>query len=189
VHRLDKETSGALLLAKTPRAQAALGHAFESREVTKLYLAVTDAVPAQREAVIEAPIGRDPADRTRMAILRRGRAARTGYSVLGHDGRKALLLVRLYTGRTHQVRVHLAAIGAPVHGDRVYGAASDGRQLLHAWRIVVPHPEGGTLEVTAPAPPDVLAAVRGMGLEAVASEYGSASPARRESSPGTPSAP
>lgn len=185
VHRLDKDTSGVVIMARTPAAQAGLSAAFEAREVTKLYLAITDGIPERREAVIEAPVGRHPGDRTKMAIVRRGREARTGYEVLADDGRRALLLVRLYTGRTHQVRVHLAAIGAPVAMDSVYGAGGEGRQLLHAWRLTVPHPAGGDLEVTAPAPPDIVAAIRGMRPEGLAFEYSQpVAPVRRNTTPG-----
>jgi 23S rRNA-/tRNA-specific pseudouridylate synthase len=106
-----------------------------------------------------------------MAIVRRGREARTGYEVLGHDGHRALLLVRLYTGRTHQIRVHLAAIDAPVSGDTVYGSGGEGRQLLHAWQLTVPHPRGGSLTVTAPAAEDLVAAIRELRLEALALKY------------------
>ena len=171
VHRLDKDTSGVLLLARTPAAQTWAGQQFEDRSVEKLYLAVTDGVPGRKEALIDAPIGRHPADRMKMAVVRRGREARTGYQVLGGDARGALLLVKLFTGRTHQIRVHLAAIGTPVSRDSVYGTAGDGRQLLHAWRLTVPHPDGGTITATAPAPGDVVSAIRELGLESLALEY------------------
>jgi 23S rRNA pseudouridine1911/1915/1917 synthase len=174
VHRLDRDTTGVLLLAKTPAAQAALSAAFEARTTAKTYLAVCDGVPRQPQAVIDAPIARDPADRTRMAIVRRGgREARTGYRLLGDDGRQSLLLVDLYTGRTHQARVHLAAVGVPVSGDATYGGTNPtaDRQLLHAWRITVPHPGGDVLTVTSPLPADMVQAVRAMGLDGLASEY------------------
>jgi 23S rRNA pseudouridine1911/1915/1917 synthase len=171
VHRLDKDTSGVLLLAKTLAAQAALSRAFEERATHKTYLAVCDGHPPHEKAVIDAPIARHPADRTKMGIVNRGRAARTAYEVLGSDRDHALLLVTPETGRTHQIRVHLAAVGAPVTFDAVYGTAGEGRQLLHAWRITVPHPEGGTLTVTAPLPADFAAFVAAIGLDAVASDY------------------
>jgi 23S rRNA pseudouridine1911/1915/1917 synthase len=155
VHRLDKDTSGVLLLAKTPAAQAALSHSFEAREVTKVYLAVCDGVPARERAVIDAPIARHPGDRTKMAIVKRGREARSEYRVLASDGRRSLLQVQIFTGRTHQVRVHLAAIGCPVMNDHVYGRAGDGRQLLHAWRLGLAHPSGGRIELAAPLPADL----------------------------------
>ncbi len=172
VHRLDKDTTGVLVLAKTPAAQAALNHAFEQRETTKLYLAVCEGVPRESRAVIDAPIGRHPGDRTRMAVVKRGRASRTRYEVLASDGKRSLLLVHLETGRTHQARVHLAAIGAPVAGDSVYGRGLPGeRQLLHAYQITVPHPSGGTLTVTSALPSDMLAPVSAIAPPEVASHY------------------
>lgn len=171
VHRLDRDTSGVLLLARTPEAQTALSSAFEQRTVHKTYLAVTAATPRRERAVIDAPIGRHPADRTRMTVTRSGRDARTSYEVLGTDGERCLVLAQPETGRTHQIRVHLAAVGAPVLGDRIYGRGSAERQLLHAWRIDIPHPDGGRLEATAPLPDDMIEAVRSMGLETVASPY------------------
>jgi len=181
VHRLDKGTSGVLVLAKTPAAHANLGAAFERRETEKLYLAVCDGVPAQPRAIVDAPIGRHPGDRTRMAIVKRGREARTEYELLGDDGRQGVLLLRLHTGRTHQIRVHLAAVDIPIAGDATYGrdARGEGRQLLHAWRLTVPHPDGGSLTATAPIPADVAAAVRAMGLDQLALKYSHAVPAAR----------
>ncbi|MCK9520650.1 MAG: RluA family pseudouridine synthase, partial [Dehalococcoidia bacterium] len=160
VHRLDKDTTGVLLLAKTPGAQAALSAAFEQRTAKKTYLAVCEGKPARDRAIVDAPISRHPGDRTRMAVTRAGRAARTEYEVLASDRDRSFLLVRPETGRTHQIRVHLAAIGAPVTFDRVYGAPGAGRQMLHAWQLSVPHPAGGQLTVTAPMPGDMLAVVR-----------------------------
>jgi hypothetical protein len=90
-----------------------------------------------------------------------------------------VLLVTLHTGRTHQIRVHLQGVGKPVRWDRVYGREGEGRQLLHAWRITAPHPEGGAITVTAPLPSDMLAEIRAMGLEGIASEYGQAAPPQR----------
>ncbi len=181
VHRLDKDTSGVLLLAKTPAAQAALSRAFEERRAKKVYLAVVEGVPSQPHAVIEAAIDRDPRDRTRMAVTSRGRRARTEYRMVASGEGRAVLEVYPETGRTHQIRVHLAAAGTPVAFDAVYGRAEPGgRQLLHALRIAVPHPEGGTLSVGAPAPPDLLAAIRAIAGEAVASRYAAVPPATLE---------
>jgi len=171
VHRLDKDTSGVLLLAKTPQAQAALSAQFEARTTRKTYLAITDGIPDRPHAVIDAAIGRHPGDRTRMAIARQGRDARTEYEMLGHDSEHAFLIVRPETGRTHQIRVHLAAIQAPVASDRIYGKGGEGRQLLHAWQISIPHPAGGMLTVTAPIPPDFSAALSSLGLEQLAFTY------------------
>jgi 23S rRNA pseudouridine1911/1915/1917 synthase len=181
VHRLDKDTSGVLLLARSPEAQWKLGRAFEARETEKTYLAICDGVPAKERAVIDAAIARHPGDRTRMAITKQGRASRTAYQVLASGRDVSLLEVKPETGRTHQIRVHLKAIGAPVRYDRVYGTAGDGRQLLHAWRLNVPHPAGGTLEVTAPMPADMRAEVRAMNADKVAFPYTVATPPVRES--------
>jgi 23S rRNA pseudouridine1911/1915/1917 synthase len=189
VHRLDKDTTGVLLLAKTPAAQAALSRAFEARTTSKTYIAICDGVPERPRAVIDADIARHPGDRTRMAIARRGRAARTEYEVIATGWGQSLLVVRPVTGRTHQIRVHLAAIGAPVAGDRVYGRAGEGRQKLHAWQVTVPHPDGGTLTVTAPLPLDMRDAVRAMGAEKIGLPYTIAVPAVRRAAEGdeTPS--
>lgn len=172
VHRLDKDTSGVLVLARTPAAQAALSAAFEARTTKKTYLAIVDGVPDRPKAVIDAPIDRHPGDRTRMAIVTRGREARTAYEVLHSDGRKALIEVHPETGRTHQIRVHLAAIGVPVSDDAVYGKREPGgRQLLHAYQLAIPHPAGGTLTVTAPIPADLDRAMRAIGADAEAVRF------------------
>lgn len=172
VHRLDKDTSGVLLLARTPEAQAALSRAFEAREVRKTYVALVEGVPARPRAVIDAPIDRDPRDRTRMAVTTRGRASRTAYEAIADDGRRSLFQVHPETGRTHQIRVHLAAVGLPIVDDAVYGRPSPaGRQMLHAYRIEFRHPAGGRLTVTAPTPLDVTAAIRSVAGEALASAY------------------
>ena len=172
VHRLDKDTSGVLVLAKAPAAQAALSAAFEARTTRKTYLAVVEGVPDRPRAVIDAPIDRHPGDRTRMAIVKRGRESRTAYEMLHTDGRRSLLEVRPETGRTHQIRVHLAAVGIPVADDAVYGKRDPGgRQLLHAYQLSIPHPDGGTLTVTAKSPPDFDRAVRAIGAETLALHY------------------
>ena len=183
VHRLDKDTTGLLFLAKTPEAQTALGRSFEVRQTAKTYLAVVDGVPARERAVIDAAIARHPGDRTRMAVAKPGRASRTGYQVLGGDRDQSLLLVHPETGRTHQIRVHLAAIHCPVSRDRVYGRRTGvdpgGRQLLHAYQLACPHPDGGMLTVTAPIPADMEAAIRAIGLDSLASEYARLVPPER----------
>lgn len=171
VHRLDKDTSGVLLLARTPSAQAALSAQFEARTTRKTYLALTDGIPDRPRAVIDAAIARHPGDRTRMAVARHGREARTAFEVLGAIGEYAFVLVRPETGRTHQIRVHLAAIAAPVLYDRVYGKGGDGRQMLHAWQIAIPHPDGGVLTVSASLPRDFEHTVRSTGFEQLALPY------------------
>lgn len=174
VHRLDKDTTGVLLLAKTPAAQAALSKAFEQRATSKTYLAVCAGIPSRERAIVDAAIGRSPGDRTKMAVTRKGRESRTEYEVLGAAREMSFLKVKPETGRTHQIRVHLAAIHCPVHHDRVYGhdrSDTSGRQMLHAYQITVPHPSGGTLTVTAPLPADMEDDVRSIAGEAVVLEY------------------
>ncbi len=171
VHRLDRATSGLLMVAKHDRAQAALMAQLKARRIKKSYLAlVAGAVPAT-SGRIEAPIGRDPRHRTRMAVLPAGRPAVTGYRVRERLPGWTLLEVDLVTGRTHQIRVHLAALGHPVAGDPVYatGKARQGppgleRLFLHAWRLELTAPsDGRLLRVTAPLPAElegVLEALR-----------------------------
>lgn len=183
VHRLDKDTSGVLVLARTPEAQASLSASFEARAVHKTYLALCDGVPGHQKAVIDAPIGRHPGDRTRMAVVARGRESRTEYEVLAAGRGKAFVIARPATGRTHQIRVHLAAVGAPVSGDTVYGRreASAPRQMLHAWQLDIPHPTGGRLRLTSPLPGDMLDAVRASDFAGVALPYSApAAPVRYE---------
>ena len=143
VHRLDKDTSGLLVVAKTLPAQTDLVRQIQAHSVTREYLAVAHGRIA-RGGRIEAPIGRHPARRTRMAVTARGRSAVTHYQVIERYDRATLLRCRLETGRTHQIRVHLAALGHPLIGDPVYGKRSSGipfpRQALHAERLTLVHP-------------------------------------------------
>lgn len=161
VHRLDKDTSGLILVAKHDRAHQALQAQFKSRQVEKIYLALVHGrvVPAQGR--IEAPIGRDPLHRKRMAVLPDGRPAVTRYQVSEYYGDYTLLSCQPLTGRTHQIRVHLAYIKHPVVGDRVYGTRHRlpvpcPRQFLHAHRIRFRLPSTGQeVEFIAPLPPDL----------------------------------
>lgn len=162
VHRLDKDTSGLLMVAKNDRAQLALSAQIARHEVLKAYLVMVAGHPP-RGGVIDAPIGRHPAQRRRMAVVAEGRPARTHYRAVDEIGANTLAAAVLETGRTHQVRVHFAAIGHPVIGDPVYGHRSDllGRQFLHAWRLGFHHPATGAwIELEAPLPPDLAAAMR-----------------------------
>jgi 23S rRNA pseudouridine1911/1915/1917 synthase len=155
VHRLDRGTSGLLMVARTAGAYASLVAQLSSRTVTRRYLALVRGLPADDRGVVEAPIGRSTRDPLRMAVSPQGREARTRYRVLArYDGPEpaALLVVGLDTGRTHQVRVHLAAIGHPVIGDDRYGDARRGplgqslpadRLFLHAVRLGFDHPDTG----------------------------------------------
>ena len=144
VHRLDRYTSGLLLVAKTSDVRQALQRQFRRREVRKVYLALAEGRLVPREGRIEAPLGRDPRHRQRMAVVTGGRPASTAYQVREYFENHVLLEVRPETGRTHQIRVHLSAIGHPVAGDHVYGhrVAPFGlsRCFLHAWRLGFTHP-------------------------------------------------
>lgn len=167
VHRLDKDTSGLLVVAKTARAHRHLVEQLKERRVHKLYLALVQGVPSPPRGVIEAPIGRHPRDRKRMAIVEGGREAETRYRVAQALGEYSLLEVEPITGRTHQIRVHLAAIGHPVVGDAVYGRRSPlvGRQFLHAHRLSFHLPGSERLlEFTSPLPPDLREALRRLEL-------------------------
>ena len=167
VHRLDRDTSGLLVLSRTEGAYAALQRAMARREIEREYLALVEGVPEARSGLIDAPIGRDRRVRTRMSTdTDAPREARTRFAIereLG-DGAAALLRVRLETGRTHQVRVHLAAIGHPVAGDPDYGTAGRfglQRQFLHAARLVFDHPVSGErIEVGSALPDDLEGALR-----------------------------
>jgi len=145
VHRLDKDTSGVMLVAKNSVAQANLVEQFKARSVAKAYLVLVKGHLTPEDGAIEAPIGRDPSNRKRMAVVADGREARTEYRVVKYIGDYTLLEVRPETGRTHQIRVHLSAIGFPVVGDKVYGVKSAylSRQFIHASRLGFKLPSSG----------------------------------------------
>jgi 23S rRNA pseudouridine1911/1915/1917 synthase len=163
VHRLDRDTSGLLIVARNDAAQRSLMAQLKARRIKKTYLALVAGQPAAAAGRIEAPIGRHPDQRTRMAVTERGRAAVTGYRVRERFDGWALLEVDLVTGRTHQIRVHLEAIGHPVAGDPVYGTGTSRRgpeglerMFLHAWRIEFVSPRSGRLvRVTAELPDEL----------------------------------
>jgi 23S rRNA pseudouridine1911/1915/1917 synthase len=150
VHRLDKDTSGLLVVAKTLTAQTSLVRQLQARTVRRHYLALALGQVLQ-DGVVDAPIGRHTRDRTRMAVVGGGREARTHYVIRERFTRCTLLECRLETGRTHQIRVHMANIAHPLVGDQVYGRKVSGdarldtfpRQALHAWRLALDHPQSG----------------------------------------------
>jgi 23S rRNA pseudouridine1911/1915/1917 synthase len=165
VHRLDRDTSGLLVVARTDEAYRGLRNLVRRRELERRYKALVRGRPQSWRGRIEAPIGRDRHDPTRMSLdTDTPRDAVTHFEVEQLLDGEALLDVRLETGRTHQIRVHLAAIELPVVGDPVYGVrdsrAELRRQFLHAWRLAFPHPlSGEPVEVESPLPPDLQAAL------------------------------
>lgn len=162
VHRLDKDTSGVLVVAKTDLAHQNLVEQFQKRQVRKVYLAIVVGCPPEPAGVIETLIGRHPVHRKKMAVLERGgRTALTEYEVVEPFERAALLRVVIKTGRTHQIRVHMNHIGCPVLGDAVYGGkraqmAGVARQCLHAAQLTIAHPlTTEILQFDAPMPEDM----------------------------------
>jgi 23S rRNA pseudouridine1911/1915/1917 synthase len=162
VHRLDKETSGCLVVAKNDMAHRSLAKQFAGREVSKIYLALAAGKFARQSGSIEAPIGRHPVQRKKMTVLSadKGRAAKTGYRVLRELPAGTLVECTLHTGRTHQIRVHLKHLGHPLLGDEVYGRRGGfARQMLHAWRLGFVHPRTGKrVNFESPIPPDFVEA-------------------------------
>jgi 23S rRNA pseudouridine1911/1915/1917 synthase len=172
VHRLDKDTSGLLLVARDDEAHAALVEAMKRREIARSYIAMVKGTPSAASGTIEAPIGRHPVARRRMSVTAGGRPAVTHYRVLGSAEGASLLDVALETGRTHQIRVHLAHIGHPVLGDGTYGGRTEAaarlgleRPFLHAARLSFDHPgTGERIDVTDPLPGDLLPALAAASL-------------------------
>jgi 23S rRNA pseudouridine1911/1915/1917 synthase len=165
VHRLDKDTSGLLVVAKNDAALRSLQEQVQTRGMRREYLALVHGHVAPSTGMVEAPIGRDAHHRTRMAIVASGRRAVTHYRVLERFAGATLLEVRLETGRTHQIRVHCASLGHPVIGDPVYGRQPNPwglrRQALHAFRLSFAHPRSGVaLRFLAPLPPDLEPVLR-----------------------------
>ncbi len=160
VHRLDKQTSGLILVAKHAAAQRFLQRQFKQRKVQKTYIALVEGRLQPPDGIIDAPIGRHPQHRKRMAVVQRGgRPAKTIYHLVDYMNDYSLVSVQPITGRTHQIRVHLAAIDHPVVGDRVYGYRRQrpgvGRQFLHAWKLALTLPSGKGHEFVAPLPADL----------------------------------
>jgi 23S rRNA pseudouridine1911/1915/1917 synthase len=178
VHRLDKDTSGLLVVARTPGAYRSLAKQFRAHSAGREYRVLAAGIVEADEGTVDAPIGRSTRQRTRMAVTARGREARTEYRVMTRFSQPVpctLLEASLDTGRTHQVRVHLAAIGHPVIGDERYGRSQArpqsivatmgaGRMFLHAFRLSLDHPSGGRSTWEAPLPPDLVAVLGGLSL-------------------------
>jgi 23S rRNA pseudouridine1911/1915/1917 synthase len=169
VHRLDKDTSGLLLVAKTDAAQESLMQQFGARSIEKEYLALVRGAAPARRGRIEAPVGRDPRDRQRMAVVASGRAAVTEYESLGAGGGYTLLALWPRTGRTHQLRAHLAYLGLPIAGDLRYaGGTGPGelqRQFLHAARLNLDRPlDGQRLKAWSELPVELAASLTAAGI-------------------------
>jgi 23S rRNA pseudouridine1911/1915/1917 synthase len=166
VHRLDKDTSGLILIAKNRLSHAKLVDQFKLHAVDKTYITLVKGHLTPGNGAIEAPIGRDPRNRKRMAVVSTGREACTEYNVTRYIGDYTLLEVKLATGRTHQIRVHLSAIGYPVAGDTTYGRKSPDvpRQFIHAYRLGFYLPSTGEyVEFTADLPADLEQVLRDIG--------------------------
>lgn len=160
VHRLDKDTSGCLVVAKNDLAHERLAAQFAGRDVRKIYLALAAGKFTRLSGMIDAPIARHPVQRKKMTVVPvgKGREARTGWRVLREIGAATLVECTLHTGRTHQIRVHLRHLGHPLLGDEVYGKrAGYPRQMLHAWRLGFTHPRSGeALNFESPIPQDFV---------------------------------
>ncbi len=178
VHRLDKDTSGVLVVAKNDTAHLALSRQIQAQKFGKEYLALVWGDPGATPAIVEAPLLRDPDDRRRMVVRAGGREATTRFERIASWAsrsvaeRRALLHVRPVTGRTHQIRAHLAYARLPIVGDPVYGKRGDqsglGRQFLHAWRLTVRLPHGGERTFTAPLAPELAAYLAELGTPVTA---------------------
>lgn len=168
VHRLDATTSGLMVVAKNGLAQEALFREFKERRVIKEYLALCYGAPPQQSGVVDLPIARDPSNKQRMAIVEDGRHSRTGYNVLWSRAGHSLLRCQLYTGRTHQIRVHMQAIRCPLVGDRLYAPGRKspfgaGRIFLHSWRLAFKHPRSGEqVSFNSPLPAELSRYLRDM---------------------------
>ena len=163
ISRLDKDTSGVVVVALSPGTHARLQRDARASRVTKEYLAIVRGTPRRSAGCIALPLRRDPVDRRRVVADPTGVPSKTTYSVVANGDGYSLVRCQLGTGRTHQIRVHLASTGSPVAGDPTYGSTDSliARQALHAWRITFPHPRSGeVLRIEAPLPEDICRAWR-----------------------------
>lgn len=185
VHRLDKDTSGCIVVAKNDAAHLSLTSQFANRDTSKIYLAVVQGLPREPEGTVFTNIGRHPANRLKMAVVNpgSGKPAITDYKVLCYEPAtdSSLVLCTLHTGRTHQIRVHMLHLGHPLIGDPIYARpnrqkASPGRLMLHAWRLAFNHPaDGRRLSLEAPIPPEYYPWLVALGEEG-RRQYGIALP-------------
>lgn len=163
VHRLDRDTSGVLIGAKHPEAAKQLQQQFASRKTKKLYLAVVEGVPKLSEAVIDLPIARHPSKPSTFRVDPKGKSAQTTYRVIASANGRSLIQLEPRTGRTHQLRVHMAHLGTPIAGDRVYGKKSE-RLMLHAHKLELVLPDGSPKTFTSAVPEEFLAGFEGVEL-------------------------
>ncbi|UTC74221.1 RluA family pseudouridine synthase [Treponema sp. OMZ 792] len=157
VHRLDKETSGLIITARNLKTEKLLKSFFKKRMVKKYYLAILDGAPPKTKGRIKTSVFRSSSDRKKFrasADLSKGKKALSSYKVLKSNGRMSLVLFRIYTGRTHQIRLHAKFMGCPVAGDKVYGKRKDTPMMLHAYKLVIPQAVNSKKEFTAPIPND-----------------------------------
>jgi 23S rRNA pseudouridine1911/1915/1917 synthase len=168
VHRLDAGTSGLMLAAREQRTMELLQKDFKERAIEKFYLSLARGGFRRREGVLEGPIGRHPSDRLKMAVVEGGRPAATEYRILWERGGYSFVVCKLLTGRTHQIRVHLAAAGHPLAGDPLYGERTEKSDLrrvfLHSWKLAFTHPvTGQRLSFTRPLPKELRAFLKTLG--------------------------
>ncbi|MBR6372557.1 MAG: RluA family pseudouridine synthase [Victivallales bacterium] len=173
VHRLDKFTTGVLVVAKNRQASDKLREDFKQHLLRKTYLAIIVGRPEKLSGEIRLPIGRDPVSKSKMCVLQTGKEAWTEYRAVASKNGVSVVKIRLHTGRTHQIRVHFAAMGNPVLGDIVYGMKPEQepyhapRQMLHAWKLSFRHPVSNkSMQFCAPLPPDFLDALATLGISA-----------------------
>ncbi len=153
IHRLDRATSGVLIGALNEATATMLQKQFADRKTHKTYIAVVDGLPKQPEALIDLPIGRNPKEPSTFRVDASGKSAQTTYKVIASNGKYSLVELRPRTGRTHQLRVHMAHLGTPIHGDRVYGKEAD-RMYLHAASLEITIPTSNRQTFSAPVPPE-----------------------------------
>ena len=159
VHRLDSGTSGLMVVARTQKVTLKLQAMFKARKVKKHYIALIHGVPEKKEGILSGPIDRDPNNRLHMIIIEGGKPSLTGYKVLWSTNDISLVECELFTGRTHQIRVHMSALGCPLVGDRTYGANDEGlaRVYLHSWKLEFTHPvTGEEMKFHQPVTPDFI---------------------------------